>query len=54
MLRYLFEGGSWLAVRPSGTEPKMKIYLGATSTSEQACSDVLKVMNDGIGRLMPR
>ncbi len=26
LLRFVFEDGSWLAVRPSGTEPKIKFY----------------------------
>ena len=25
-LKYFFEDGSWLAIRPSGTEPKIKLY----------------------------
>lgn len=26
VLKYIFDDGSWMAVRPSGTEPKIKIY----------------------------
>ena len=26
VLKYIFNDGSWIAVRPSGTEPKIKVY----------------------------
>ena len=26
VLKYIFNDGSWMAVRPSGTEPKIKVY----------------------------
>jgi phosphoglucomutase len=38
VLKYVLEDGSWIAVRPSGTEPKIKFYL-ATSAATQAESD---------------
>ncbi len=34
VLLYEIGDGSWLAVRPSGTEPKLKIYIGVKGTSE--------------------
>ena len=33
VLKYILEGNSWLCVRPSGTEPKIKFYFGTTSDS---------------------
>ncbi|MBF4778058.1 phospho-sugar mutase, partial [Clostridioides difficile] len=31
VLKFLLEDGSWIAIRPSGTEPKIKFYFGANS-----------------------
>lgn len=33
-LKFILEDGTWVAVRPSGTEPKMKFYIGITSDSD--------------------
>lgn len=51
VLRYQFKGGSWLAVRPSGTEPKMKIYLGAKASTKDDCEAILKSLNQAVERL---
>lgn len=31
VLKFILEDGSWIAVRPSGTEPKIKFYFGTNS-----------------------
>jgi phosphoglucomutase len=33
VLKYTFEDGSWVCLRPSGTEPKVKFYFGVNSSS---------------------
>lgn len=35
LLRYFLEDGAWLCVRPSGTEPKLKLYIGANAAGEE-------------------
>ena len=34
VLKYLLEDGTWIAVRPSGTEPKVKFYIGTQADSQ--------------------
>ncbi|GGE28592.1 phospho-sugar mutase [Streptococcus himalayensis] len=35
VLKYTLEDGSWIAVRPSGTEPKIKFYIAVVATSNE-------------------
>lgn len=35
VLKFFFEGGSWLACRPSGTEPKIKFYYAINQPDEK-------------------
>src|SRR5699024_1595831 len=38
VLKYVMEDESWVAVRPSGTEPKIQFYIGVKGT-DQAAAD---------------
>lgn len=53
VLKYYLEDGSWIAARPSGTEPKIKFYIGAVAkTNEEADQKVIdyeKAINELIG-----
>ena len=43
VLKYYLADGSWIAARPSGTEPKIKFYIGTVaSTSEEADQKVAR------------
>lgn len=35
VLKFVFDDGSWLAVRPSGTEPKIKVYYSVKDESKE-------------------
>ena len=34
VLKYILEDGTWIAVRPSGTEPKIKFYIGTQANTQ--------------------
>ena len=36
VLYYEIEGGNWLCIRPSGTEPKIKLYVAARADTQSA------------------
>ena len=38
VLKYFLEDGSWIAVRPSGTEPKLKFYVAVKGQDEAECA----------------
>lgn len=42
VLKFLLEDGSWIAIRPSGTEPKIKFYFGANSDNQEDVEFKLK------------
>ena len=42
--RFLLSDGSWVAVRPSGTEPKCKFYFCVRASDEAQADEKLAVM----------
>ena len=48
VLYYELENESWCCVRPSGTEPKIKFYLGVKSDSMESANKELELMKQDI------
>lgn len=48
VLKLIFKDQSWVAIRPSGTEPKFKIYLSSNGATQEESNNKLKNLRDTI------
>lgn len=46
VLKFVFDGGTWFAIRPSGTEPKLKIYYSVCESDRNEAENTLKALRD--------
>lgn len=51
VLKYQLVEGSWIAVRPSGTEPKIKFYIGVKADSKEAADQKISDLEAAINAL---
>ncbi|MFF0827428.1 phospho-sugar mutase [Brevibacillus sp. NPDC003359] len=47
-IKYFFNDHSWFCVRPSGTEPKIKIYIGVKGTSQRDAQERLFALKQSV------
>ncbi len=46
VIKYYLSDGSWVVLRPSGTEPKLKLYYGAKGLTEKDADAIVKKLTD--------
>lgn len=54
VLKYFLEDGSWIAVRPSGTEPKLKFYVAVKGEDEAKCLDKIANIEADINKIIEK
>ncbi|MBF0779818.1 MULTISPECIES: phospho-sugar mutase [unclassified Granulicatella] len=52
VLKYILQDGSWVAIRPSGTEPKIKFYIGVCATTQEEAQEKLRAIQVSIDELL--
>lgn len=48
VLKFVLEDNSWIAIRPSGTEPKCKFYFGVVRETEEQANNILGLLKENI------
>ena len=48
VLYYALENDSWCCIRPSGTEPKIKLYMGVKGTSDEDAANKLEELKNAM------
>lgn len=48
VLKYLLADGSWFCLRPSGTEPKIKVYFAVKGESTDAAAESLEALKTAV------
>jgi len=52
VIKIILEDESWMAIRPSGTEPKIKVYLSSVGNSKQSAKDKLNILEKYTNNLL--
>lgn len=52
VLKYFLEDSSWIAVRPSGTEPKLKFYVAVKGQDEAECAGKIANIESDINKII--
>ncbi|GAA0707289.1 phospho-sugar mutase [Paraclostridium ghonii] len=52
VLKFILEDGSWIAARPSGTEPKLKFYMGICGDSKELVESKCDCIKDGLNKII--
>lgn len=48
VIYYEFDDGGWACVRPSGTEPKIKLYFGVKADTKKQAENKIQTLKDGL------
>lgn len=52
VLKYFFADGGWMAVRPSGTEPKIKFYYSLRGDSMESAEERVATLREAVKQIM--
>lgn len=54
VLKFMLEDGSWFVIRPSGTEPKMKVYIATTGNTLESTEEKVKAIEKSVVEIIDK
>ncbi|MDD2414769.1 MAG: phospho-sugar mutase [Eubacteriaceae bacterium] len=54
VLKFVFDENSWYAIRPSGTEPKIKVYYSVKGSSHKDAENKLAILKQAVNERLPK
>lgn len=52
VLKFVFNENSWYALRPSGTEPKLKVYYSVTGKSRESAEEKMEILRKAVNEII--
>ena len=52
VVKFMLADESWICVRPSGTEPKCKFYIGVKKESNEASNEAIMCLKEAVMQIV--
>ncbi len=52
VVKYIFADGGWFVLRPSGTEPKLKVYISIVGKTKEAAASLVEALKQEVSKII--
>jgi phosphoglucomutase len=52
VVKYIFDDGGWFVLRPSGTEPKLKVYISIVCKTKEESIALVETLKEAVSKII--